>query len=54
MGVEGAGTGRELEQALDLHGVARLLVGADQDGLDLVARGGGGLDGAVARDRQRT
>src|SRR5450759_3361028 len=44
----------ELEQALNTHLIAQLLVGPDQDGFDLVARCGRGLDRAVSCDRQCT
>jgi hypothetical protein len=48
-----AAEGGELQQALDAQVVAQGLVGSDEQGLDLIAGGGRGLDGAIACDRQR-
>jgi len=47
-----AASGRELQQAWCEQLVTEMLDGADEQGLDLVDRGRGGLDGAVAGDRQ--
>lgn len=49
-----AGTSCKFEQALDVQGVAKGLVSAHQNRLDLVARGSRGFHRAVAGNRQRT